>query len=163
MRRSPYHFSLEALLRVRKIKERLSLGELAKILVEYNVYQKEILAKEAEMKKNKSEYVMRYKALDNGLDDKGVQIEGKKMWDSYFKRIANQIIIEKDKASQITPQLEKKRAELIIARQKSKVLELLKEEESIVHFNKFQKKERIALTEINQRRKKLEIKRNFVL
>ena len=152
-----FRFSLEALLRVRRLRERQALGPLAKVLAAYNVHQKEIINKGQEIQKAMQDYGEQSQQSEMPAESKNIQntatLEKKQIWDRYFERLDAQIEAAQNKALLLHPELEREQSRVQAARRERKVLELLKEKEKAEYVRKMQKKERRELAELNQRSK----------
>ena len=154
-----FRFSLEALLRVRHIKEQQALGSLAKVLASYNVHQKEIISKRQEIQASMQDYTERSKEAKGSEESSNAlsasTIESKQIWDQYFRRLDRQIEESQSKAQVLRPELERERNKVQAVRRERRVLELLKEKEKAEYLRKMQRKERKELAELNRRTQSL--------
>ena len=153
-----FRFSLDPLLRVRRIKEKEALGFLAKVLASYNVHQNRILSKRQEIESSMGNYVEESKKTESseraGEKLEADPMEKKRLWDRYFKILDKQIEESQKKALDMRPELEREQKKVQVAQSQRKVLELLKEKERAEYMRKMRKKEGKELAELNQRNNK---------
>lgn len=140
-----FRFKLEALLRLRRIEEERTLGDLAKVMLRVN--EQENVRKAA--------FQMLREEMDrfDGEYKENFDLTLWQIYDRYLNRLNAEASTAAGKLEEIRPELEKEMAKVMEARRARRVVEILKERELETYNGQLRRHERQELEEANRRSK----------
>lgn len=140
-----FRFSLEALLRLRKLEENEALAGLARVMRRYNEQndkrEQALLRRETEMKSFTRLY-------QDTFDLEQIQ-----MYDRYLGRLESEVVAAKAALEEMTPEVEAEKVKVIEKQRRRRVVELLKERHLERYKQELRKDERKKLEEANMLRR----------
>lgn len=145
MKAKKFHFSLEALYKIRKIEEEKALQDLGKSLQKVNK-AKETLAN------LENQYRIELQKIKELSKESSIQVF--QNFAFFLKRIEN---MKKDIETLLVsmqPEIEEKTKAVLEARKKRRILEILKDKQYIEYINELKKLEKKELYEINNLQQK---------
>ncbi|MDH5655933.1 MAG: flagellar export protein FliJ [Spirochaetia bacterium] len=135
-----FKFTLDPLLRVRKIEENQALAGLAKVLTRVN----EVEEIKADSKKNINEEIGQFSKKKK--DE--ISFEDRRMYYRYLDRLDSQILEAERKLGEMKPEVDQEQAKVVDARRKYRVVELLKERQKERYDYDVKKQEKKDLDEL---------------
>ena len=142
-----FQFRLAGLLRVRDLKQKQVMAEMASIVEQVNRQRKIIEDMDAQY----TDGMNQFSASQN--EHSAFSIDTYRTFDRYIDRLKAQKIEAEEQLETMQPGLEKMQAKLIAARRDKRVVELLKERHLNRYNEELRRQERRELQELNQLRK----------
>lgn len=142
-----FRFPLEGLLKVRDLKQKQVMAEMADITERVN-NQRSIVERSEQEYRDEVERFAR-------SQDEAFSIDIYRTFDRYIDRLEGEKARAHDRLEEMRPELERMQAKLLEARREKRVVELLRERHLNRYNEKVRREERRELQELNQLRKEV--------